>query len=363
MLHPRAAAGRHRARVALRRGPVAARHCYLRTAVLRGARRRATRLERLLDLDYVDRAGARRRSCASDAAERIVGVSRYARIEGTTRAECAIVVADDWQGCGLGTELMRSLAQAARRARLHLPRGRDARRERPACRLGAPLRLRRADASPTPAGSCGSRSSSSSCSADLESRSTRLDARSRSLRVTGRIASASTRRSSDQRQQRADRAMRLERVAQRHCQRRAGRNCAGPVRSRTMTPAASRSLTIFWTARSVMPTLARDVAQPRVAVERQADQHVRVVAQERPVAGRRRQASAASRADPRRTGNRSVPRCLKLQFRFFAFVLVCARTSRRATPRAAGGLNPVAVVPTEGSEAGPARPAWSTDSS
>ena len=46
--------------------------------------------------------------------EMIVGVSRYARLEGTDQAECAIVVADAWQGRGVGTELMRSLAQAAR---------------------------------------------------------------------------------------------------------------------------------------------------------------------------------------------------------------------------------------------------------
>jgi acetyltransferase len=45
--------------------------------------------------------------------EEIVGVSRYARIPGTRRAECAIVVADGWQGLGLGTELMRTLAVAA----------------------------------------------------------------------------------------------------------------------------------------------------------------------------------------------------------------------------------------------------------
>jgi acetyltransferase len=69
-------------------------------------------LERLLDLDYVDRlaiAGL----VGNEDLQRIVGVSRFARVEDTTRAECAIVVADDWQGCGLGTELMRSLIQAA----------------------------------------------------------------------------------------------------------------------------------------------------------------------------------------------------------------------------------------------------------
>ena len=68
---------------------------------------------RLLQLDYVDNLaiGA---FVAPHGAARIVGVSRYARVPGTDRAECAIVVADDWQGRGLGTELMRSLGSAAR---------------------------------------------------------------------------------------------------------------------------------------------------------------------------------------------------------------------------------------------------------
>jgi acetyltransferase len=47
--------------------------------------------------------------------DRIIGVSRYARIEDGDRAECAVVVTDAWQGRGVGTELMRSLAIAARR--------------------------------------------------------------------------------------------------------------------------------------------------------------------------------------------------------------------------------------------------------
>ena len=72
-------------------------------------------LERLLDLDYVARFafGA---FVAGSTGEELVGVSRYARIEGSDGAECAIVVADAWQGRGLGSELMRSLADAARRA-------------------------------------------------------------------------------------------------------------------------------------------------------------------------------------------------------------------------------------------------------
>ncbi|MCX7054558.1 MAG: GNAT family N-acetyltransferase [Proteobacteria bacterium] len=69
-------------------------------------------LERLLDLDYYDRLAVG--GITQDATgETLVGVSRYARIEGMRRAECAIVVADGWQGRGLGTELMRTLATAA----------------------------------------------------------------------------------------------------------------------------------------------------------------------------------------------------------------------------------------------------------
>jgi acetyltransferase len=68
---------------------------------------------RMLELDYRDRMAI----CALSGSapdEAIVGVSRYARIEDTDQAECAIVVTDAWQGRGVGTELMRSLAQAAR---------------------------------------------------------------------------------------------------------------------------------------------------------------------------------------------------------------------------------------------------------
>jgi len=85
---------------------------YLRTQYFASAPTRHE-LERLLDLDHVDRLAVAG-TVVADGVERIVGVSRYARIEQTTRAECAVVVADDWQACGLGTELMRTLAQAAR---------------------------------------------------------------------------------------------------------------------------------------------------------------------------------------------------------------------------------------------------------
>jgi acetyltransferase len=68
---------------------------------------------RLLDLDYHDRmAIAALVGSAPD--ETIIGVSRYARVDDTDQAECAIVVTDAWQGRGVGSELIRSLAQAAR---------------------------------------------------------------------------------------------------------------------------------------------------------------------------------------------------------------------------------------------------------
>jgi acetyltransferase len=70
-------------------------------------------LARLLDLDYHDRM-AIAALVGTPPADEIVGVSRYARIGDSAEAECAIVVADAWQGRGLGTELMRTLGQAAR---------------------------------------------------------------------------------------------------------------------------------------------------------------------------------------------------------------------------------------------------------
>ena len=73
----------------------------------------AAEAARLLETDFVNTLGLAALAEEADG-RRIVGVSRYARLPGTDRAECAIVVADGWQGRGLGTELMRSLAFAAK---------------------------------------------------------------------------------------------------------------------------------------------------------------------------------------------------------------------------------------------------------
>jgi acetyltransferase len=68
---------------------------------------------RMLDLDYRDRMaiGA---LVGAPPEDELIGISRYARIDETDTAECAIVVTDAWHGRGLGTELMRSLGLAAR---------------------------------------------------------------------------------------------------------------------------------------------------------------------------------------------------------------------------------------------------------
>lgn len=67
------------------------------------------RLDRLLDVDHHDREAV----VAVQDGE-LVGVARYFRWPGTTSAELAVVVADDWQGQGIGTRLLSSLGELAR---------------------------------------------------------------------------------------------------------------------------------------------------------------------------------------------------------------------------------------------------------
>jgi acetyltransferase len=46
--------------------------------------------------------------------EKQIGVARYVRVPETDRAEVAVVVADDWQGKGVGTQLLLRLRDIAR---------------------------------------------------------------------------------------------------------------------------------------------------------------------------------------------------------------------------------------------------------
>jgi GNAT superfamily N-acetyltransferase len=66
-------------------------------------------LDRLVDVDHWDRE-----ALAAVAGDEIVGVVRYVRLAGQETAELAVLVADAWQGRGLGRILVRRLARLAR---------------------------------------------------------------------------------------------------------------------------------------------------------------------------------------------------------------------------------------------------------
>lgn len=78
-------------------------------------RTRHDRLTRVCFIDY-DREMAlvaEHRDLQTDE-RRIVGLGNLGRVRGRNEGEVAVVVSDDYQGHGLGTELMRRLVQAAR---------------------------------------------------------------------------------------------------------------------------------------------------------------------------------------------------------------------------------------------------------
>src|SRR5690349_4495828 len=67
-------------------------------------------LRRLVDVDGVRKVAF----AAFDSCDRLVGVSRFSCDADPRGCECAVAVADAWQGVGLGTCLMRHLVDAAR---------------------------------------------------------------------------------------------------------------------------------------------------------------------------------------------------------------------------------------------------------
>jgi acetyltransferase len=70
------------------------------------------RLEELTRLEF-GRDTALAATVMLDQEETIVGIARYVRLDDTS-CECAIVVADLWQGYGIGRKLLASLAECAR---------------------------------------------------------------------------------------------------------------------------------------------------------------------------------------------------------------------------------------------------------
>lgn len=70
-------------------------------------------IQQLTDIDYVNDV-ALVATVPEGTGYRIIGVSRYAVDASRSSGECAVVVADAWQGKGLGTALMDCLKTVAR---------------------------------------------------------------------------------------------------------------------------------------------------------------------------------------------------------------------------------------------------------
>lgn len=68
----------------------------------------------LVSLDYEQNMGLVVTHCDSNGCEEIIGLSRYDVDPATQRADIAFVVRDEWQRRGLGTLLMRRMAEVAR---------------------------------------------------------------------------------------------------------------------------------------------------------------------------------------------------------------------------------------------------------
>ncbi|HVJ13260.1 MAG TPA: GNAT family N-acetyltransferase [Burkholderiales bacterium] len=90
---------------------------------LLGGARAITReyIESLVTIDY-SRDMALAATTMLGGAETLIGVARYVRDKADPSAEFAIVVADSWQGRGIGSRLLAKLADVARRRglkRLH----------------------------------------------------------------------------------------------------------------------------------------------------------------------------------------------------------------------------------------------------
>ena len=81
-------------------------------------------VERFTHVDHHDREAL----VALDGPD-IIAVGRFDRLPGTDDAEVAFVVADGWQGEGVGTHLLEELAQRARHGRRHTVCRGHARRE------------------------------------------------------------------------------------------------------------------------------------------------------------------------------------------------------------------------------------------
>lgn len=89
-------------------------HRYFTAAGLE-SRVRHERLSRLCFIDYdQEMALVAQRRDLSSGEERVLGIARLSKFHGVNEAEFALVIADPWQGQGLGTEMLKMLAQVGR---------------------------------------------------------------------------------------------------------------------------------------------------------------------------------------------------------------------------------------------------------
>jgi acetyltransferase len=79
-------------------------------------------LSRFTQIDY-DREMALIATIEKEGAERQIGVARYVTMLGEESCEFAIVIADNWQGRGLATRLLKTLIEIARDRRLRFMEG------------------------------------------------------------------------------------------------------------------------------------------------------------------------------------------------------------------------------------------------
>lgn len=109
----------------LRRGDLEAERAFVRGLSPRSRRMRFLgdaegvpdpELRRLLELDGSEQVAF---AAFDESCNRMVGASRFSRDPDARGCECAVVVADEWQGVGLGTCLMRHLVDAARERGIH----------------------------------------------------------------------------------------------------------------------------------------------------------------------------------------------------------------------------------------------------
>lgn len=79
-------------------------------------------VDSMMNIDY-DRTMAFVAIDASPIGESIIGVARYARTDKVEEIEFAIVVADRWQKCGIGVQLLRMLFDYARARNFRVANG------------------------------------------------------------------------------------------------------------------------------------------------------------------------------------------------------------------------------------------------